>query len=294
MAIIVCGIILGIQFIHSKCMIHRNLQPSNILIDERGFARIGDFESSRLFDMDITSAKHVGSPVYMAPEMFKDEKYTNAVDVYSFTLILYELLVGESVFQSTIPLGTLMDTVPRGIGTELPASMNETVKDIIQKGWAVDPSMRCSFEEIWSRLASINFQLTPNVNSSRVFRFISWVRMNGPELAPVASLTRLPVPEPSARADMPFAQGHRVVRDGFRYMFWAPQREPNQFSLECERCTTVADVRQQVADHLGYRVKLVQLLFGGRILRDSLVLANLEIDDGIIVVHARKQHNPLF
>jgi serine/threonine protein kinase len=45
-AIVVCGVVLGMQFIHSQCVIHRNLQPSNIFIDEHGFAQIGDFESS--------------------------------------------------------------------------------------------------------------------------------------------------------------------------------------------------------------------------------------------------------
>jgi hypothetical protein len=209
-------------------------------------------------------------------------------------LILYELLVGESVFQSTIPLGTLMDTVPRGICADLPASMNETVKDIIQKGWAVDPSVRYSFDEIWLRLKSINFQLTPNVNASRVFRFISWVRMNSRELAPTSSPAQLPVSEPSASVDLPLAQPGNVVEDGVPYTFWTPQNGSDQFSLECERGATVAHVREQVAHHLRDRVKSVQLLFAGRILRDPLVLDNLEIGHGIIIVYVSKHCHSQF
>jgi serine/threonine protein kinase len=290
-AIIVCGIILGMQFIHSKGMIHRNLQPSNILINERGFACIGDLGNSRLIDLDVTSTKHIGSPIYMAPELFEEEDCTSVVDVYSFALIVYELLVGESVFQSAIPLGALMDMMASGIRPELPASLNETVKDIIEKGWAIDPSVRYSFDEIWLRLKSINFQLTPNVNYSRIFRFISWVRMNSQELEPSASPSQPPVPERSASVNLPLAQPCKVVSNGVLYTFWAPQKERDPFSLECERGSRVADIRDQMAHHLGYPVELVQLLFGGRMLRDPLLLDNLEIGDGMIIVHVREGHD---
>jgi serine/threonine protein kinase len=170
--------------------------------------------------------------------MFAEKACTKAGDVSSFSLILYELPIGEPVFQSTIPLGTLMDAVPRGIRVELPASMNETLKDIIQNGSSIDPSARYSFDEIWLRLESINFRLTPNVNPSSVFQFISWVRMKSRELAPA----QLPVPELSASVNLPLTQRRKIVEDGVRYPFWAPQIGPDQFSLECEPDATAVDV----------------------------------------------------
>jgi hypothetical protein len=105
----------------------------------------------------------------MAPEMFKEETYTNAVDTYLFAWILYDLSVGESVSWLMISPGTLMNMVLTRVRAELPASMNEMVRDVIQKGSSVDRRMRYSFDQIWSHLTSISFQLTPNVNRSRGF-----------------------------------------------------------------------------------------------------------------------------
>jgi serine/threonine protein kinase len=212
-AIIVCGIVLGMQFIHSQNLIHRDLKPSNIFLDEGGFARIGDFGNSRLGDLDFTLTKGVGSPFYMAPETFDEDDYTVRVDVYSFALILYELLVGEPVFPPAIALGTLMDKIMNGIRPELPESMNATAKNIIETGWAVDPKVRYSFDEIWSRLARINFRLTSNVNSSKVLEFVSWVATTDPagvRLTPVVEDSESPAEERFPQPRNLFPIGSRI------------------------------------------------------------------------------------
>jgi len=93
-AIIVSGLAHGMKFIHSSGVIHRDLKPENVLLDERGWVLIGDLGSCRLVDMKVTQTKLVGTPLYMAPEMYDEGEYTAAVDVYSFGLIVYELLAG--------------------------------------------------------------------------------------------------------------------------------------------------------------------------------------------------------
>jgi hypothetical protein len=82
--------------------------------------------------------------------------------------------------------------------------------------------------------------------------------------------------------------------DGCAYTFMAREKELGLFRLRCEHGATVAVAREQVARHLRYQAKLVQLLFAGRVMRDPLVLDNLDIGDGIIVVHVRDHHNPQF
>jgi serine/threonine protein kinase len=92
--------------------VHRDLKPEDILIDERGFAQIGDLGSSRLFDLGLTLTTHVRTPLYMAPETYDESDYTPAGGIDSFGLILYELVVGEPVFRPTIGRNVLCRKVP--------------------------------------------------------------------------------------------------------------------------------------------------------------------------------------
>lgn len=108
------SIILGMKYIHSNNYIHRDLKPGNILVDDQGNVLIGDLGSSRFVDLQITYTKMVGSPFYMAPEMYDEGQYTKLVDVYSFALILFELLVKQPVFPKNLQPLPLMRKVCDG------------------------------------------------------------------------------------------------------------------------------------------------------------------------------------
>jgi serine/threonine protein kinase len=171
-SIIVCGIVLGMQFLHARQVVHGGLKPANILLDERGFARVADIAAS---------AMDAG---YGAPELYLDGEATATADVYSFSLILYELVVGERVFPVGMAPATRFQQGMSGMRPVLSRAMNSTLKDVITRCWSAEPPLRYSFNEIWARLKSIGFQLTPNVNSSKVFEFIAWVRLNDAQIRP--------------------------------------------------------------------------------------------------------------
>jgi serine/threonine protein kinase len=106
--IIICGLVLGMRFVHSQGIMHRDLKPSNILINDLGQTLIGDFGSSRYEWDDATLTGGAGTVNYAAPEQFRDEGTTNKVDIFSFASILYEIYVGSAVFPvgSALFLGT--------------------------------------------------------------------------------------------------------------------------------------------------------------------------------------------
>lgn len=79
LALTVTGIVIGMKYIHSIGWIHRDMKPENILIDENGHPLIGDLGSSRLVDLNVTMTRNIGSPRYMAPEMYEEGRYTNAI-----------------------------------------------------------------------------------------------------------------------------------------------------------------------------------------------------------------------
>jgi serine/threonine protein kinase len=97
MAMIIVGVVHGMKFLYSSGVTHRDLKPANILLEEGGWPRIGNLNKSRFVNLEIMQTMQVGTPMYMAPETYDDE-YTTAADVYSFALILYEVLVGCPVF----------------------------------------------------------------------------------------------------------------------------------------------------------------------------------------------------
>jgi serine/threonine protein kinase len=174
-AIVAIGIVVGMQFIHSRGVLHRDLKPANILLDEHGYPQIGDLGSSRFGDMGLTMTAQVGTPLYMAPETYDDSDYTTAVDVYSFALMLYELVVGAPAFPPTISRNALYRKVVTGERPKLPANLCDEVKETITLNWAVSPAGRDSFEEVFDRLAAINFKVTAGVDTQRVANFLSFI-----------------------------------------------------------------------------------------------------------------------
>jgi serine/threonine protein kinase len=96
--IIVAGITTGMAFTHESGIIHRELKPDNILMDENHRPRICDFGSSHDQSLNTTMTGKIENSLYMAPELYEDVDYDGKVDVYSFALILYEILADCPVF----------------------------------------------------------------------------------------------------------------------------------------------------------------------------------------------------
>ena len=95
-------ILLGLEYIHSKGIIYRDLKPENVLLDIDGHIKLADFGLSKvLSSYDALANSFCGSPEYMSPEMLMGTGHGFAVDYYSLGAILYEMLTGLPPFYST-------------------------------------------------------------------------------------------------------------------------------------------------------------------------------------------------
>lgn len=86
------GIAAGMTYIHQCDVIHRNLNTGNVFLDENYHPKITSFNVSGYCEKGSTIKGRFGTPIYMAPEVLNDSELTNKIDVFSYGLVLFELL----------------------------------------------------------------------------------------------------------------------------------------------------------------------------------------------------------
>lgn len=136
----------GLDFAHSRNVIHRDLKPGNILFDERGKVRVSDMGFAKLLHSDTSmsmtvSGGIVGTPAYMAPEIWNGKPATAATDVYSVACILVEMLIGSPLFEGeTTPMIMKQHFEP----LNLPEGLPEEWKPVFEAALAKEPENRLS------------------------------------------------------------------------------------------------------------------------------------------------------
>ncbi|CAI2194004.1 14897_t:CDS:2, partial [Funneliformis geosporum] len=91
---------LELEFIHKQEIIHRDFHSGNILIENESDIVISDLGISKLStDLSDDENNYYGIMPYIAPEIFQEKKYTKASDIYSFSIIMWELMNGKRPFE---------------------------------------------------------------------------------------------------------------------------------------------------------------------------------------------------
>ena len=170
----------ALDFAHRQGVIHRDIKPGNILLDEDGNAYLADFGIAKDLAGDQrkpeAAGEIAGSPDYIAPEQAHGESVTARTDIYSLGITLYEMIAGEHPFQNSSSIERLYkhinDPVPE-IDAQ-PDGVQDPLNEIIQKATAKNPKQR--YQDALAMAAA----------------FRDAARRNGASAAPPNSSNRLP------------------------------------------------------------------------------------------------------
>lgn len=123
---------------HSKNVVHRDIKPTNIFMDEDGLVYLGDFGIARLTQGDQTTS-YLGSPRYMAPEQAQGEPLGPWTDIYQMGVVLFEMLTGRKPYSGETPEQTILlhlqSPIPRpsDLNPDLPIGMDSVVELALAK-----------------------------------------------------------------------------------------------------------------------------------------------------------------
>ncbi|XAR61597.1 Dual-specificity kinase [Bertholletia excelsa] len=145
----------GMNYLHGNKIIHRDLKAANLLMDENEVVKIADFGVARVQKTSGVMTAETGTYRWMAPEVIEHKPYGHKADVFSFGIVLWELLTRQLPYDGLTPLQAAIGVVQEGLRPPIPKHTHPKMVEVIERCWAQDPSLRPEFSEIIEMLQNM-------------------------------------------------------------------------------------------------------------------------------------------
>ncbi|KAJ6939083.1 hypothetical protein NC651_005506 [Populus alba x Populus x berolinensis] len=174
----------GMEYLHQKNIIHRDLKTGNLLMDTQNVVKVADFGVARFQNQGGVMTAETGTYRWMAPEVINHLPYDQKADVFSFAIVLWELVTAKVPYDSMTPLqaalgpsglrdsfasfnSSMMKAASqclcpvieiasyKGLRPDLPQNAHPKLLDLMQRCWETVPDKRPSFSEITVELETL-------------------------------------------------------------------------------------------------------------------------------------------
>ncbi|XP_039134850.1 serine/threonine-protein kinase STY46-like [Dioscorea cayenensis subsp. rotundata] len=145
----------GMNYLHQNNIIHRDLKAANLLMDENEVVKVADFGVARVKAQSGVMTAETGTYRWMAPEVIEHKPYDHKADVFSFSIVLWELLTGKLPYEYLTPLQAAVGVVQKGLRPTIPKNTHFKLTELLEKCWQQDPDLRPDFSEILEMLQVI-------------------------------------------------------------------------------------------------------------------------------------------
>eukprot|EP00850_Spirogloea_muscicola_P011901 SM000075S21990 [mRNA] locus=s75:497603:502103:+ [translate_table: standard] len=138
----------GMDYLHQNNIIHRDLKAANLLMDENEVVKVADFGVARVQAQSGVMTAETGTYRWMAPEVIEHRPYDHKADVFSFGVVLWELLTGRLPYADLTPLQAAVGVVQKGLRPTIPKGTHLKLVEVMESCWRTNPSERPEFSDL--------------------------------------------------------------------------------------------------------------------------------------------------
>ncbi|XP_071728585.1 serine/threonine-protein kinase STY46-like [Rutidosis leptorrhynchoides] len=157
----------GMSYLHENNIIHRDLKSANLLMDENGIVKVSDFGVARVQSNNGVMTAETGTYRWMAPEVIEHRPYNHKADVFSFGIVLWELITKKLPYANMTPLQAAIGVVQKGLRPIIPKHTHPEIVKLLEQCWQQDPSLRPEFSEIITILMHLSTMVVEEKRSIR-------------------------------------------------------------------------------------------------------------------------------
>ncbi len=150
----------GMDYLHRCNIIHRDLKAANLLMNEHDDCKVADFGVARVVDGAAVMTAETGTYRWMAPEVVSHQRYDAKCDVFSYGILLWEIVTGGAVpYAGFTPLQAAVGVVQKGLRPSLPEGVHPALARIMARCWDANAAARPDFSTLISMLESLSAEL---------------------------------------------------------------------------------------------------------------------------------------